>query len=170
MGASVIETIPFAKLRRIQASELWKTVEFRYTDPANEAKERRTVFQTDGPFEYCQSIVRAISSASQRSNQESFADASILSVLLMPGLALGIVAIFVGVLYSTAADLEAGKEVVAQGRRAGLKQLLIWLSAILGTKVTLLIGGISFVAINIWIFRRIVKRPQILKLDFESSR
>jgi hypothetical protein len=169
VGAAEVVSIPFSNLRRIQVSELWQTVDFRYADATNNDKERHTTFQTEGPFEYCQSIAREVASAAQRTSNESFADASVLSVLLMPGIFAAIIAIFVGVLYTTAAELEAGTQVVAQGRKAGMKQLLIWLSSILGTKMTLAIGGLCFAAVIFWAFKRIAKRPQILTLDFANN-
>jgi len=162
-GASSVVVIPFSKLRRIQVGV--RRLQLDYPDETDEARERRATFKTKANFAQRQVIAQEIARATGRTVTESSVDLGLLTVLRGPAVFAVLTAGLTWLVYSFAADIEAGKNVVLQGQRKGFQQLIIWLASILGTKVTLAIGGLFLAG---WIGLAIlwvVKRPQIHRLE-----
>jgi hypothetical protein len=169
VGALDAVIIPFTKLRRIQVADGKRKLEFYYPPETETSRESKATFPTKVRFTERRAIAQEIAKATGRPVTESSVDASVLSVLYGPALFTALTAGATWTMYGMAADLEAGKEVVAHGRRKGVMQLLIWLAGILGTKAILVIGGV-FIALWIGLaILLIVKRPQIIRLEFETA-
>jgi hypothetical protein len=169
VGASRAVIIPFAKLRRIQLGEGRRMLEFFYPHETDGSRESKAKFPTKVRFRERREIAEQIASATGRPVTESSVNASLLRVLYGPALFAALTAGFTWMIYGMAADLEAGKEVVARGRRKGIQQLFIWLAGLLGTKVTLAIG-VVFIALWVGLaILLIVKRPQVIRLEFETA-
>jgi hypothetical protein len=169
VGASRAVIIPFAKLRRIQLGEGRRMLEFFYPHETDGSRESKAKFPTKVRFRERREIAEQIASATGRPVTESSVNASLLRVLYGPALFAALTAGFTWMIYGMAADLEAGEEVVARGRRKGIQQLFIWLAGLLGTKVTLVIGCV-FIALWVGLaILLIVKRPQVIRLEFETA-
>jgi hypothetical protein len=169
VGASSALIIPFAKLRRIQATDGRRVLEFFSPRESDDSKESRAKFPIKVRITERVAIAQEIARATGRPVTETSVDAGVLSVLKAPAVFAALIAGFTWELHRTAAELEAGKEVVAFGRRKGVMQLLIWLSGALGTTMTLVIGGVLMAAVIALAVALIVKRPQVHRLEFETA-
>ena len=93
-------------------------------------------------------------------------DYSVIKQILPQLMTLGISGILIVVTYISAMELEKGESVRISGRRAWLKQIIVWIAEILGTIGTLVVGTIIILSLIYFIIRKSQnpKRGEILKM------
>jgi hypothetical protein len=57
--------------------------------------------------------------------------------------------------YTSAVSIESGEEVTIRGRRAWLKQIVVWFANLLGTTGVLIVGGLFVLGVGYLVYRTI---------------
>lgn len=68
---------------------------------------------------------------------------------------LGLGAVFFVAAYTSAVTIESGEEVTIRGRRAWLKQIVVWFANLLGTTGVLIVGGLFLMGVGYLAYKTI---------------
>ncbi len=157
-----LQRFPLSDLTQIRAYRGWTYIDVRHRDAAGKVGEVTLYFNTLDPSDRA----RELAGAMGRNYRESELRASIFSLLTFPGIVLVVVGFVLGLIYLAASDLEQGKEVPINGRRAILKATFVGIASVLGTKGCLILGGILLLLVVAWIAKKVVAWPRDLVFEF----
>jgi hypothetical protein len=114
-------------------------------------------------------IARTVLAKAGRSFREERQDITAVEAVVPP-IIIGLIVGFVWMLvYWTAGELAAGKEIEVTGRRAGIKRLFVWAAEMLGMNGTLILGAVLLLWILGWATRRVVRRPRRTVWQLEAG-
>jgi hypothetical protein len=111
-------------------------------------------------------IAREAARITERKFEESHCDASLFSAVWPPAFVTLILSLLTGAILLLARDAAAGKEVAHQANRQGLKQVALWIAALLGVRGAVILAALTLIPCLIWIMKSAIKRPQVLILSF----
>lgn len=144
-----------------------KSVEFHYRKEGA-SKPESMWFMAEQQNE-CDEVAHVIAAAVNRPHTESRTNETLFNVAAIPTIMIVLSAILAGVLYASALDVAAGKQVVAQGRHAGMKQLIAWIAGLLGVQGSLAVGILLVAICLAWLIKNVIIRPQVLTLQFSAA-
>ncbi|MCB4807033.1 hypothetical protein LG651_02135 [Tamlana sp. 62-3] len=153
----IIKSIRYEDLKEIVFIDTDFTIDFRFKDD----KTPEEILKVDKiVYSEIKSYLKA------QLKRIEIKDYSIFKQILPQLITLGISGILIVVTYISAMQIEKGESIRIAGRRAWLKQIIVWIAEALGTIGTLIVGTLIISSLIYFIIRKSQnpKRGEIFKM------